>query len=113
MLFSCVFLVYGFFPSVLAIIICQSLLRVFEYGFNKPSREIVYSELKKNDRFKTTVFIDTFITRFGDLTGSIFMGAGKIIFTTISYMPLLAIPIAFFHSYIGLNITKTNNFKDL
>ena len=109
MLFSCVFLVYGFFPSVLAIIICQSLLRVFEYGFNKPSREIVYSELKKNDRFKTTVFIDTFITRFGDLTGSIFMGAGKIIFTTISYMPLLAIPIAFFHSYIGLNITKTNN----
>ena len=113
MLFSCVFLVYGFFPSVLAIIICQSLLRVFEYGFNKPSREIVYSELKKNDRFKTTVFIDTFITRFGDLTGSIFMGVGKIIFTTISYMPLLAIPIAFFHSYIGLNITKTNNFKDL
>ena len=110
MLFSCVFLVYGFFPSVMTVIICQSLLRVFEYGFNKPSREIVYSELKKNDRFKTTVFIDTFITRFGDLTGSIFMGIGKIIFTSISYMPLLAIPIAFLHSYIGSDITKKNNF---
>jgi len=113
MLFYCVFLVYGFFPSVMAVIICQSLLRVFEYGFNKPSREIVYSELKKNDRFKTTVFIDTFITRFGDLSGSIFMGIGKIIFTSISYMPLLAIPIAFLHSYIGSEITKKNNFKDL
>ena len=110
MLFSFVFLVYGFFPSVMTVIICQSLLRVFEYGFNKPSREIVYSELKKNDRFKTTVFIDTFITRFGDLTGSIFMGIGKIIFTSISYMPLLAIPIAFLHSYIGSDITKKNNF---
>jgi hypothetical protein len=32
----------------------------------------------KADRYKSTVFIDTFVTRFGDLSGSIFMGIGKI-----------------------------------
>ena len=52
------------------VVFAQALLRVFEYGFNKPSREIIYSQLEKEDRYKSTVFIDTFVTRFGDLTGS-------------------------------------------
>jgi ATP/ADP translocase len=62
-------------------------LRVFEYGFNKPSREIIYSQLKKADRYKSTVFIDTFVTRFGDLSGSIFMGIGKMASIGVSFMP--------------------------
>ena len=74
LLFIIVFLLYGLLPSVGIVVFAQALLRVFEYGFNKPSREIIYSQLKKGDRYKSTVFIDTFITRFGDLSGSIFMG---------------------------------------
>jgi AAA family ATP:ADP antiporter len=119
-LFIIVFLLYGLSPSVGAVIFAQALLRVFEYGFNKPSREIVYSSLKKNDRYKSSVFIDTFITRFGDLTGSIFMGIGKIASLSFVYMPLLAIPFAGFLSLVGFNISKSfnqdllkKNIKDL
>ena len=72
LLFIVVFLLYGLMPSVGVVVFSQALLRVFEYGFNKPSREIIYSQLKKKDRYKSTVFIDTFVTRFGDLTGSQF-----------------------------------------
>ena len=79
LLFIIVFLLYGLVPSVGIVVFAQALLRVFEYGFNKPSREIIYSQLKKDDRYKSTVFIDTFVTRFGDLSGSIFMGIGKIV----------------------------------
>ena len=78
LLFIVVFLLYGLMPSVGVVVFSQALLRVFEYGFNKPSREIIYSQLKKNDRYKSTVFIDTFVTRFGDLTGSLFVGLGKV-----------------------------------
>ena len=60
------------------VVISQAILRVFEYAFNKPSREIVYSGLEKNDRYKSSVFIDTFLTRFGDLTGSIYIGIGNV-----------------------------------
>ena len=42
-LFVAVFSLYGFFPSVAVVILCQTFLRVFEYGFNKPAREIAYS----------------------------------------------------------------------
>ncbi len=111
-LFVIVFLLYGLMPSVAVVVFAQSLLRVFEYGFNKPSREIIYSQLEKTDRYKSSVFIDTFITRFGDLTGSIFMGIGKMASIGVSIMPLVAIPLAGLLSLAGLKIANNEKFKD-
>ena len=110
LLFVIVFLLYGLVPSVGIVIFSQALLRVFEYGFNKPSREIIYSQLQKKDRYKSTVFIDTFITRFGDLSGSLFVGFGKLAALSISAVPLLAIPFAGIFSITGYKISKI--FKD-
>ena len=106
LLFIVVFLLYGLMPSVGVVVFSQALLRVFEYGFNKPSREIIYSQLKKNDRYKSTVFIDTFVTRFGDLTGSLFVGLGKVLTISITAVPLLAIPFAGIFSLTGYKISK-------
>jgi len=106
LLFIVVFLLYGLMPSVGVVVFSQALLRVFEYGFNKPSREIIYSQLKKKDRYKSTVFIDTFVTRFGDLTGSLFVGLGKILTISITAVPLLAIPFAGIFSLTGYKISK-------
>ena len=105
-LFIVVFLLYGLMPSVGVVVFAQALLRVFEYGFNKPSREIIYSQLKKKDRYKSTVFIDTFVTRFGDLTGSFFVGIGKMVALSITVVPLLAIPFAGIFSLTGYKISK-------
>jgi AAA family ATP:ADP antiporter len=110
LLFVIVFLLYGLAPSVGIVVFAQALLRVFEYGFNKPSREIIYSQLKKADRYKSTVFIDTFVTRFGDLSGSIFMGIGKMASIGVSFMPVIAIPFAALFSLTGYKISKS--FKD-
>ena len=106
LLFIVVFLLYGLMPSVGVVVFSQALLRVFEYGFNKPSREIIYSQLKKKDRYKSTVFIDTFVTRFGDLTGSLFVGLGKALTISITAVPLLAIPFAGIFSVTGYKISK-------
>ena len=106
LLFIVVFLLYGLMPSVGVVVFSQALLRVFEYGFNKPSREIIYSQLKKKDRYKSTVFIDTFVTRFGDLTGSLFVGLGKVLTISITAVPLLAIPFAGIFSLTGYKISK-------
>ena len=112
-LFVLVFSLYGFFPSVGVVVFAQATLRVFEYSFNKPSREIAYSQLTKEDRYKSSVFIDTFLTRFGDLTGSIFIWFGKIMGFGISIMPLLAMPFAALFSFVGFKISKHKKFKDL
>ena len=112
-LFVVVFILYGFYPSVGVVVISQAILRVFEYAFNKPSREIVYSGLEKNDRYKSSVFIDTFLTRFGDLTGSIYIGIGKLYGIGIGLMPILSIPIAGVLSIVGIKIFNKERFKDL
>jgi AAA family ATP:ADP antiporter len=106
LIFIVVFLLYGLAPSIAVVFFSQTLLRVFEYGFNKPSREIIYSQLKKKDRYKSTVFIDTFVTRFGDLTGSLFVGLGKVAAISITVVPLLAIPFAGIFSLTGYKISK-------
>ena len=72
-LFFIAFMLYGLIPSIISVGVVTVFLRVFEYGINKPTRETIFSTLKKNDRYKSTVFIDTFISRFGDLSGSGFI----------------------------------------
>ena len=81
-------------------------LRLFEYAINKPTREIVFSYLKQNDRYKSSVFIDTFCTRLGDLSGSLFISLGNLIGVGFSLIPLFAIPITGIFSYFGLKIAK-------
>ena len=112
-LFLIAYLLYGFFPSVVAVAIVTVFLRVFEYGFNKPTREIIYSTLKQNDRYKSSVLIDTFVSRFGDLTGSALIKLAG--FTTITFnsLPLMALPIAGYLSFLGMRISKENKIRDL
>ena len=112
-LFLIAYLLYGFFPSIVAVAIVTVFLRVFEYGFNKPTREIIYSTLKQNDRYKSSVLIDTFVSRFGDLTGSALIKLAG--FTTITFnsLPLMALPIAGYLSFIGMRISKENKIRDL
>ena len=62
LLFVIVFLLYGLAPSVGIVVFAQALLRVFEYGFNKPSREIIYSQLKALKTF--SVYIGNRIAGF-------------------------------------------------
>jgi AAA family ATP:ADP antiporter len=111
-LFIVVFMLYGFMPSITIVAVATVTLRLFEYGLNKPTRETVYSTLAKNDRYKSSVFIDTFVTRFGDLSGSSFIGLGKLASISFSAMPLIAIPMAGILSLAGLKIANNKRLKD-
>ncbi len=112
-LFCIAFLIYGLMPSIIAVAFVTIFLRIFEYGINKPTRETIFSTFKKNDRYKSTVFIDTFISRFGDLSGSAFITLGKFTNIAANSFPLIAIPIAGLLSILGIQISKKVKFKDL
>ena len=53
------------YPNIVWVAVVTVFLRWFEYGLNKPTREIVFSKLARNDRFKSTVLVDTFMVRMG------------------------------------------------
>ena len=112
-LFFLAYLLYGLIPSIVSVGIVTVLLRVFEYGINKPTREMIFSALKKNDRYKSTVFIDTFISRFGDLSGSGFIALGKLTTLAANIYPIIAIPITGILSIFGSRISNDVKTKDL
>lgn len=112
-LFFAAYLMYAFFPSILAVGLVTIILRVFEYGLNKPTRESIFSTFKKNDRYKSSVFIDTFISRFGDLSGSAFIALGKLTSISANVFPLVAIPIASYLTILGIRISKNKKITEL
>ena len=103
-LFTGAFIGYYIYPSITYVFIITIILRLFEYGINKPTREVVFSYLKRTDRYKSTVLVDTFLVRMGDFSGS-----GLILFTksfgvAFSQIPLLAIPFAACLGILGYKI---------
>ena len=43
--------VYATYPTITAVLVLTVLIRVFEYGFNKPTRETIFTSLAKQDRY--------------------------------------------------------------
>tara|TARA_Y100001958_G_scaffold148237_1_gene129720 strand:- start:1019 stop:1375 length:357 start_codon:yes stop_codon:yes gene_type:complete len=112
-LFLLAYLAYGFFPSITVVALVTVSLRVFEYGFNKPTREIIFSTFKENDRYKSSVLIDTFVSRFGDLTGSALIKVAGFTSIASNAFPLLALPIAGCLSFLGIKISNNTKTKNL
>ena len=63
LIFCLAYMLYGLAPSIVSVGVVTVLLRIFEYGVNKPTRETIFSTFQKNDRYKSTVFIDTFVSQ--------------------------------------------------
>ena len=98
------FIGYYLNPTIGYVFFITIILRLFEYGINKPPREVVLSYLKRTDRYKSTVKFDTFLVRMGDFSGSGFILISKSFGLVFSQVPLLAIPFAGFLAALGFKI---------
>jgi AAA family ATP:ADP antiporter len=57
-------------PSLGVIAVFQVLRRAADYAITRPAREVVYTVVSREDRYKTKGFIDTFVYRLGDQAGA-------------------------------------------
>ena len=84
----------AFAPTLSAIAIFQVVRRASDYAIARPTREILFTVVPREDRYKAKSFIDTFVYRLGDqlgawgVAGLIALGAGA------AELALVAIPIA-------------------
>ena len=108
-LFAIAFMAYAFYPTITTVMMVVISLRIFEYGLNKPTRESIYTKLKQQDRYKSTVFIDTFLARSGDVIGGWFVRS--LVGTGIAVLSVTwaALPFALFISYMGFQVNKAVN----
>ena len=105
-LFAIAFMAYAFYPTITTVMMVVISLRIFEYGLNKPTRESIYTKLKQQDRYKSTVFIDTFLARSGDVIGGWFVRG--LVGTGIAVLSVTwaSLPFALFISYMGFQVNK-------
>ncbi|WP_208604169.1 NTP/NDP exchange transporter [Rodentibacter heidelbergensis] len=58
------------YPSVMVFVFVQVLRRVSNFAFTRPSREVLFTRLNREDRYKAKNVIDTLIYRSGDQISS-------------------------------------------
>ena len=98
---------YEIYPEIMTVLIVVSILRTFEYGLSKPARESLFTKLKREQRYKSTVFMDTFFARGGEVMGSWFAAKGALLLGLSSMgATLFMIPFAALLSWAGYKSSK-------
>jgi AAA family ATP:ADP antiporter len=96
------FAALGLAPTLVAVAVFQILRRTSNYAIARPCREMLFTVLPRNAKYKAKNFIDTFIYRVGDQVGAwsyTGLGALGLGAATIS---LVAVPLAGVWLGIGL-----------
>ncbi len=93
-------------PTLVVIVVFQALRRVVEYALARPVREILFTVVSREEKYKAKNFIDTVIYRGGDaMSGwlsSFLKGAG----VGLASVATLAIPLALGAALVGWYLGK-------
>jgi AAA family ATP:ADP antiporter len=95
------FVALGLYPTLAILVVVQVIYRAGRYGLTKPAREMLWTVLSREDKYKAKPFLDAAVYRGGDLvSGWIYAGlaaAGL----TIGAIALVAAPMAGIWSILG------------
>jgi AAA family ATP:ADP antiporter len=103
------FLAMGFVPVLALLAIFQTLRRAGNFAVTRPAREVLFTVLRREDKYKAKSFIDTFVYRAGDQIGAwsypllTWLGLGL---TGISFV---AAPLAAFWCVLSLWLGRKQN----
>jgi len=88
------FLLIGFFPTLAVLVAFQVLRRAGEYAIARPAREILFTVLTREEKYKSKNFIDTAVFRGGDaVSGWLFAGL-QMLGMGFAGIAFAAVPIA-------------------
>ncbi len=88
------FTALGLFPVLAVLVAFQVLRRAGNYAIARPAREMLFTVITREEKYKSKNFIDTVVYRGGDaLSGWLFAGLASMGFG-LSAIAFLAIPVA-------------------
>ncbi|WP_196139030.1 NTP/NDP exchange transporter [Aliikangiella sp. G2MR2-5] len=89
-------------PTLTVLIIFQALRRSLNYGLFKPAREILFTILPTDQKYKAKSFIDTFVYRGGDAIGALSQKGLTSLALGITSLALLVVPIAALWTFLAI-----------
>jgi AAA family ATP:ADP antiporter len=95
------FLTLGLFPTLAVLIVFGVIRRAGEYAISKPAREILYTVVTREEKYKAKNVIDTVVYRGGDAVSSWLFEGLRILGVSFSGISFVAVPIALLWASTG------------
>lgn len=98
------FLALGLYPTLTVLVVIQVAYRAGRYGLTKPAREILWTVLDREAKYKSKPFLDAAVYRGGDLlSGWIYTGLAAV-GLSIGAIALAAAPMAAIWAVLGFRL---------
>ncbi len=96
----------GLWPFLGVLVVFQTLRRAGNYAVARPTREILYTVVSREDKYKAKNFIDTFIYRGGDQVAAWIYGGFIFLGLSMSTLAFAAAPICLIWLGVGYAIGR-------
>lgn len=102
--------ILAFAPLITVLLILQVARRAGNYGLTRPAREMLFTEVDREERFKAKPVIDVVVYRGGDMVTSwVFAGLTQGLGLGLMAMSLIGAGIAAVWAVVGLSLGKAYN----
>ena len=106
-------LILAFAPVLTVLLALQVFRRGGNYGLTRPAREMLYTQVSKEDRFKTKPVIDIVVYRGGDaISSSLFAFLTDGIGLGLAAVALVGSAIAALWTWIGVRLGRSYDISD-
>ncbi len=95
------FLALGLYPTLTVLVIVQVIYRAGRYGITKPAREILWTVLDRQAKYKAKPFLDAAVYRGGDLVSGWAYTGMAAVGLTVGAIALVAAPVAALWMILG------------
>lgn len=97
------------YPTVAVFVVIQVARRVSNFAFTRPAREVLFTRLNREDRYKAKNVIDTVIYRSGDQIGSWGYAGLTVMSLSLSTIAWLAVPLSLLWFALSIWLAKQDN----
>ena len=100
------FVALGLYPTLAVLVVVQVIYRAGRYGLTKPAREMLWTVLGREAKYKSKPFLDAAVYRGGDLvSGWIYTGLAAV-GLSIGAIALVSAPVAGLWALLALRLGR-------
>jgi AAA family ATP:ADP antiporter len=88
------FFALGLFPTLIVLIVFGCVRRAGDYAISKPAREILFTVISREEKYKVKNFIDTVMVRGGDAVSGWLVEGLRMLGIGLSGISFVAVPVA-------------------
>ena len=105
------FLGIALWPTLALYVVFSVLRRVGEYALSKPAREVLFTVVSREEKYKAKNFIDTAISRGGDASTGWLVTGVKALGATTTHIALVLVPVMVVWAWLATMLAREERYR--